>query len=107
MNALDQAKWRKMSEAPKDGTKIIVVIRASEQGPADVDVVSWDQPERAADKCWVSTDSSGGCAIIYEDWEVAHWIPLPSSLPGVRTPDLASRLPALPRAGEETGGSGI
>ena len=100
--------WRPMLSAPKDGTRILVVIRASEQGPSDVDVVRWDRPRRGrSDDCWVSTDSSADCAIVYEDWEVAFWMPLPSSIPPVRTPDLAARLPGVPRAGQETGGSGI
>ena len=107
MNAVDMGKWRKMASAPKDGSRIIVVIRASEQGPADVDVVRWDKPRRATDECWVSSDSSADCAIIYEEWEVAFWMPLPSSMPTVKTPDMASRLPDFPRDGQEIGGSGI
>ena len=100
------SSWMPMAAAPKDGSRILVVIRASEQGPADVDVVRWTLPKRAADQCWVSTDSSRDCAIIYEDWEVVFWMPLPPTIAPVRTPDLASRLPAIPE-GEETGGSGI
>ncbi len=103
----DTPRWRPMITAPKDGTRIIVVIRQSEQGPADIDVVRWGQPRRSADACWTSTDSSHDCAIMYDDWEVANWMPLPSTMPGVRTPDMASRLPAFPRDGEEIGGSGI
>ena len=96
-----------MITAPKDGTRIIVVIRQSEQGPADIDVVRWGQPRRASDPCWTSTDSSHDCSISYDDWEVANWMPLPSSMPGVRMPDMASKLPAFPYAGHEIGGSGI
>ena len=44
--------------------------------------------------------------IIYDDMEVANWMPLPSTMPSVRTPNLANGLPALPR-GELFGGSGI
>ena len=36
---VDDALWRPLITAPKDGTWIIVVIRQSEQGPADVEVV--------------------------------------------------------------------
>lgn len=100
--------WRSMESAPKDGTRILVVIKASEQGPSDVDVVRWATPRRGrADDCWMSTDSSADCAIVYEDWEVVFWMPLPSTVAPVRTPDLASRLPRIPRDGEEIGGSGI
>lgn len=106
MAATDTGDWRAMSSAPKDGSRIIVVIRASEQGPADIDVVRWDKPRRSGEACWTSTDSSADCAIVYEDWEVAYWMPLPSSMPTVKTPDMASRLPELP-SGLEIGGSGI
>ena len=52
------ATWRPMESAPKDGSRILVVIRASEQGPSDVDVVRWARPPRnRADDCWISTDS--------------------------------------------------
>ena len=100
-------RWRPMITAPKDGTRIIVVIRHSEQDPADIDVVRWAQARRSGDPCWTSTDSSHDCAIMYEDWEVAHWMALPSTMPSVRTPDMAARLPAFPHNGEEIGGSGI
>ena len=103
----ETGQWKPMADAPKDGSRILVVIRASEQGPADVDVVRWAQSKRAADHCWLSTDSSHDCAIVYDDWEVAFWMPLPSSLPGVKVPGLAARLPTIPKAGEEIGGSGI
>ncbi len=107
MNAMNAGEWRKMASAPKDGTRILVVLRAGEQGPADVDVVRWARPKRAPDECWMSTDSSHDCAIIYENWEVAFWMPLPSSIAPVKTPDLAAKLPEFPRDGLETGGSGI
>ncbi len=98
--------WRSMSTAPKDGSRIIVVIRAGEQGPADIDVVRWDRPRRNADLCWTSTDSSHDCAIVYEDWEVSFWMPLPSTLPPSKTPSLMARLPLVPSAGDDIG-SGI
>ena len=99
--------WKTMADAPKDGSRILVVIRQSEQGPADVDVVRWTLTRQTPDACWVSTDSTHDCAIMYEDWEVSFWMPLPQSLPPVRTPDLAARLPRVPEPDEETGGSGI
>lgn len=105
--SLTSEKWRPMSAAPRDGSRILVVIRASEQGPSDVDVVRWTQGRRTGEPCWMSSDSTHDCAIIYEDWEVAYWMPLPTGLPAVRTPDLAARLPAFPHDGEEIGGSGI
>lgn len=107
MSATEARQWRKMASAPKDGSRILAVIRASEQGPSDVDVVRWARPGRAAEDCWMSTDSSHDCAIIYEDWELAFWMPLPSTMPAVKTPDLAASLPDFPKDGEEIGGSGI
>jgi hypothetical protein len=107
MSASEIGQWRPMATAPKDGSRIIVVIRASEQGPADVDVVRWDTPKRNADACWTSTDSSHDCAIVYEDWEVSFWMALPSSVPPVKAPGLLERLPLVPIASEEIGGSGI
>ena len=99
--------WRKMTSAPRDGTRILVITRASEQCPADVDVVRWASHKRDPEPCWVSTDCSADAPIAYEDWEVAFWMPLPSSIPPVRTPGLAARLPEFPRDGLEHGGSGI
>ena len=103
----DEMKWRSMKSAPKDGSRIIVVIRGGEQGGADLDVVRWARPRKAVDDCWVSTDSSHDCPIAYENWEVMNWMPLPRTMPGVRTPDMASKLPDFPRDGQEIGGSGI
>ena len=100
--------WGLMASAPKDGTRILVVTRAGEQGPADVDVVRWTTPGKAtAEPCWVSTESSHDCAIFYDDWEVSFWMPLPESIPPVRGRGLTPpRPPAPPHAGEG-GGSGI
>jgi hypothetical protein len=38
---MDESGWRHMSSAPKDGTRILVTVRSSEQGPAEVDVAYW------------------------------------------------------------------
>ncbi len=104
MSAADE--WQPMSSAPKDGSRILVVIRAGEQGPADVDVVRWVTPKRNADPCWTSTDSTHDCTIVYEDWEASFWMALPTSLPPVKTAGLIARLPVIP-SGDEIGGSGI
>ena len=103
----ESMQWRSMASAPKDGSRVIVVIRGGEQGTADIDVVRWMRPRNAPDCCWVSTDSTHDCAIVYEDWEVVHWMPLPLTMPGVKTPNMASKLPDFPRDGQEIGGSGI
>ena len=98
--------WQPMAKAPKDGTRILVTIRSTEQGDAEVDVVRWNKPSRDGDFCWMSTDSSRDCPIAYENWELAFWMPLPSGMPLVRTPGLAAQLPPAPKS-EEFDGSGI
>jgi hypothetical protein len=103
MRPAESMQWQPMETAPKDGTRIIVVTRASEQGPSDVDVVRWIKPRSHGEHCWTSFDSDENCAIIYDEWELAHWMPLPSGLPPYKTPDLASKLPEPP----EGDGSGI
>ncbi len=55
----------------------------------------------------MSTDLSAERSIAYEAWEVAYWMPLPSGIPPIRTPNLASQLPPTPKANEELDGSGI
>jgi hypothetical protein len=51
----------------------------------------------------MSTDSDQDCEIIYDDWEVANWMPLPAWSPPYKTPGLAAKLPEAP----EGDGSGI
>ena len=107
MSDATPSEWQRMAKAPKDGTRILVSIRSTEQGPTEVDVVRWSKPKRASDYCWTSTDSSHDCAIMYEDWELAFWMALPSGMPIVKTPGLAARLPTPPPASDEVDGSGI
>ena len=40
---------------------------------------------------------------MYDDWEIANWMPLPSRSPPYKTPGLAAKLPDPP----EAEGSGI
>jgi hypothetical protein len=61
--------WRHMSTAPKDGSRILVTVRAAEQGPADIDVAY----------CWRAIDSSPGCVVFYAEPELRCWMPLPSA----------------------------
>ena len=100
-------RWRPIASAPRDGSRIIAVIRGGEQGGADIDVVRWALTRGNADPCWVSSDSTFNCTVAYGDGELTHWMPLPSSMPGRKTPGMASQLPEFPRGGEEIGGSGI
>ena len=56
-------RWRQMASAPKDGSRILVTIRPSEQGPAG----------------WRASDSAPGCIIEYAEPELKCWMPLPSA----------------------------
>ncbi|GAC1333861.1 MAG: hypothetical protein NVSMB26_15640 [Beijerinckiaceae bacterium] len=101
-------QWKTIATAPKDGSLVLVAIRESEQGPAQVDVARWARPEPSQEKCWVSAESTPGCAIVYAEGELAFWMPLPSSVPRLRSGSIASsKLPELPKAKGEIGGSGI
>jgi hypothetical protein len=103
MSPVETGQWQPMATAPKDGTRIIVVTRATEQGTSDVDVVRWMKPKSFGEYCWVATDSDQECIVMYDDWEVASWMPLPSWSPPYKTPGLAAKLPDPP----EAEGSGI
>jgi hypothetical protein len=98
--------WRAMTEAPRDGARVIVAIRRSEQGPAEVDVARWAPPGRAQEPCWIAADSDRDCLIVYDESELACWMPLPSTSDGLRETVRASVLPDIP-PDFEGGGSGI
>ena len=102
----EDGRWRQMAEAPRDGARIIVAIRDSEQGPAEVDVARWTRPARDQEKCWVAADSDHECVVIYDESELACWMPLPASASGLRSSVQAEALPRIP-SDEEIGGSGI
>lgn len=93
----DFGKWRDMATAPRDGSRVLVEIRPSEQGAAEVDMVRWARPDRSGDECWVSSDSDPACLVTYAETELSGWMPLPNPVPRLR-----SR-----RGPDEMGGSGI
>jgi hypothetical protein len=94
--------WSPMRTAPRDGTRILVLIRASEQGAAEVDVVRWTRVG-IADEGWVATDSDSDARFMYAEGELESWMPLPSALPKLR-----SRKESPPRQDEdEIDGAGI
>jgi hypothetical protein len=109
MSQPDFAEWKPIASAPKDGTRVLVAVRASEQGPAEVDVVRWAKPEPAGEECWIATDSDPGARVIYADAELTRWMPLPTALPPLRSTRVApSRAePAGPYDNEEMDGSAI
>jgi hypothetical protein len=102
MTEVDFADWQPIATAPRDGTRILVALRASEQGPAEVDVARWAKPEPSGDACWIATDSDPGAMVAYSDAELSSWMPLPTALPKLR----ASR-PAAPKNPLEIDGSAI
>ncbi len=77
-------EWQDIGSAPRDGTRILVELKASEQGPAEVDLVRWARPERDAEPTWVSAESDPGAAIVYAEGELSGWMPLPTPLPKLR-----------------------
>lgn len=96
-------EWRSMASAPRDGTRILVAIRATEQGPAEVDVVRWwSRP--SSESGWLATDSDAAAPITYAEAELSSWMPLPSVLPRLRS----SRPPDGPSySADEIDGSAI
>ncbi|WP_460452175.1 hypothetical protein [Alsobacter sp. SYSU BS001988] len=100
-------EWRSMAEAPRDGSRVLVMLRASEQGPAEVDVARWGKLKPGGE-CWMAADSEHDCPVAYADGELAGWMPLPSPAPGLRATDVSVLEEWRKRvAGRETGGSGI
>lgn len=105
MSADEFGNWRRMEEAPRDGARIIVALRRTEQGPAEVDVARWARPGRDRDKCWIAADSDPDCVIAYHESELAFWMPLPAMSDGLRESIRAAALPDIPP--DEESGSGI
>ncbi|PWK72848.1 hypothetical protein [Aminobacter sp. AP02] len=75
----DPERWRHMASAPKDGSRILVTVRPSEQGPAEVDVAYWARPDTAGIEGWRAADSYPGCVIGYAEPELKCWMPLPKA----------------------------
>jgi len=97
--------WRHMSSAPMDGSRVLVTVRSSEQGPAEVDVAYWARDDQFGMEGWRSADSHPGNIVSYADPELKCWMPLPGAASGG---DIEPDMPQ-PWDGreEELGGSGI
>lgn len=95
--------WRHMKSAPKDGSRVLVTVRSSEQGPAEVDVAYWARADQFGMEGWRAADSHPGQIVAYADTELKCWMPLPAAGSGQ-----ASDIPE-PWQGEdeELFGSGI
>ena len=72
-------RWRHMASAPKDGSRILVTVRPSEQGPAEVDLAYWSTGDQFGAEGWRASDSSPGCVIEYAEPELKCWMPMPSA----------------------------
>ncbi len=78
--------WRPMATAPMDGSRILVTLRPSEQGPAQVDVAYWARKDRVGDEGWRAFDSEPGQVVGYDESELKCWMPMPSANTGASTP---------------------
>ena len=94
--------WRPMRTAPRDGTRILVTVRETEQGPAEVDMVRWSKPDASAEPGWLATDSDAAARIVYGDGELAAWMPVPAA-----NVERGTRPAFVPYMGEEIDGSAI
>ncbi len=106
MSNADFGDWRPMASAPRDGSRILVAIRPTEQGPAEVDVVRWARPRPGVDACWIAIDSDPGALVTYAEPELTWWMPLPDPLPRARGTGRPLP-PTPPPEPEEMEGSGI
>jgi len=99
-------RWVSMATAPRDGTLVLVKLRASEQGPSEIDAVRWVTSARSGEAGWVANDSDPFARVAYAEGELAGWSPLPTQVPKLRSerPPVAK---ATGPAEDETDGGGI
>jgi hypothetical protein len=103
---MPQTTWASMATAPRDGTLVLVRIRATEQGPAEVDAVRFATSARSGEEGWVANDSDPFARVVYAEGELAAWMPLPTQLPKLRS--ARNEEPAPPAdAIDEADGSGM
>ena len=100
------SKWVPMESAPRDGSLVLVRMRASEQGPAEVDAVRWAVLARSGAEGWVANDSDPFARVVYGEGELSGWSPLPTQIPPLRSTRLAAGDPPPSSAtpDEEDGG---
>ncbi|MBZ9841129.1 hypothetical protein [Mesorhizobium sp. CA5] len=72
-------QWRNMASAPRDGSRILVTVRSSEQGPAEVDMAYWSRADQFGEEGWRASDSSPGRIVEYAEPELRCWMPLPTA----------------------------
>jgi hypothetical protein len=81
-----------------------VLVGASEQGPAEVDVVRWAKIRGSVEEGWIATDSDSDARFVYGEGELESWMPLPTALPSLRSARIAS---GKPPPSDEMDGSAI
>jgi hypothetical protein len=108
MDLPDFSQWAPMRTAPRDGTLVLARVRATEQGPAEIDMVRWARSARSGEENWVANDSDPYARVIYAESELACWLPLPTQLPKLRSQKPLGKKP-LPASGggDESDGGGI
>jgi len=74
-------RWRHMRNAPRDGSRILVTIRPTEQGPGAVDLAYWSNGDQFGGEAWRSSASAPGRIIEYAEPELKCWMPIPSADP--------------------------
>jgi len=96
-------RWRHMASAPKNGDRILITIRSSEQGPSQVDLAYWSKGDQYGSEGWRASDSSPGRIIEYAEPELKCWMPMPSA----NTDGLTMPAPWEGEDARELDGSGI
>jgi hypothetical protein len=99
-------RWVSMATAPRDGTLVLVKLRASEQGPSEIDAVRWVTSARSGEAGWVANDSDPFARVAYAEGELAGWSPLPTQVPRLKSEGIAPAKVASPIE-DETDGGGI
>jgi hypothetical protein len=96
-----------MASAPRDGSLVLARVRASEQGPSEVDAVRWMKSARSGEETWVANDSDPFARVAYGEGELSGWMPLPTQVPRLRSDRIAVGDPPPPREEDDTDGGGI
>ncbi len=101
-NDSSPASGAPIDTAPRDGRPVVVWLKASEQGPAQKDVVRWARSAQSGDGAWVASDSDSAARVAYSDADIECWLPLPNQ--GVRPVRRASSREMDTDSGELDGG---
>ncbi len=92
-----------MASAPRDGSPVLARIRATEQGPAEFDVVRFAASARSGEEAWVANDSDPQARVVYAENELSGWMPLPTQLPRLRSMQAPPPPDTTPEEGDGSG----